>query len=415
MLANIIKKCFKKGVYLIKSCAKDIIALRYFITMKRKINTEKKIKVGFIVQMYEIWDKTVSVYNEMKRREEFETFILVVPPYNLNTKQISSDYTDNPFIAEYPDAIKALDDTGNVIDISGLSLDYVFYPRPYDHYLPLKLRSYQLFRKIKCCYIPYGFSGAPVFNGGNSNPDFFRYIYAAFLDSDYMKNLMISKFRFSAFAKLKYFENLGYPSLEPYFNKRTTEKHKTILWTPRWSYDERIGGSHFLELKDIIFKIKEQHNDWNLIFRPHPLMFEEFISKKIMSQNEVDEYLEQLRTSGIIYDHSTSIEEAIDNADILITDYSSIIVNFYLTGKPIIYCRSNIELNEIFGEMFRSVYIAEKENDAERFVNLLIEGKDDLKEARLETINKLFSDCNGAASRISDWIIDDYKKGCKAE
>ncbi len=415
MFVNIIKKCFRKGIYIIKSCVKDVMAWKHLVTMQRRTHTEKKIKVGFIVQMYEIWDKSVSVYNEMKDRAEFETFILVVPPYDMNTKQVSSDYADNPFIKEYPEAIKALDNAGNTIDVSVLNLDYVFYPRPYDHYLPEKIRSHQLFKKVKCCYIPYGFSGALAFNDGNSNPDFFRYIYITFLDSDYMKNLMISKFRFSSFTKLRYFENLGYPSLESYLNKTATERRKTILWTPRWSYDERLGGSHFLELKDIFFKIKERHKDWNLIFRPHPLMFEEFVSKEIMTQNEVDKYLEQLMKYGITYDHSTSIEEAIDNADILLTDYSSIIINFYLTGKPVIYCKSKIKLNEIFEEIFKSIYIAEKDSDVERFVDLLIEGKDDLKEARLDTINKLFSDCNGSASKISDWIINDYKKGCKTE
>lgn len=398
-------KAFFPGKY------RDYVAKHYLhLVNQNKEKKKNKIKIGFIVQLPEIWDKSVDVYNEMKTRNNVEVVLLTVPPYDLSEGKLGKSYENNYFLETYPDAIRAIDDNGRVIDIEALKLDYVFYPRPYDHYLPYELRSSQLLRYTRCCYIPYGFSGADIFNEGNTNKDFFRNIYITFHESDYMKKIFLKKFKKSYRSKIQHFESLGYPSLENYmnFSAQVTNEKKTILWTPRWSCDERIGGSNFLKYKDYMINIKEEIRDINMIFRPHPLMFEEMVRTKRMSEKEVTEYKERLRQKKIDFDSGTPIDETIKKSDVLVTDYSSIMIMFFLTGKPIVYCDSNIQFNESLEKIRDCIYIVRNQNELDEVLNKLRDGKDHLKEKRDYIIKTEFSNCNGASKKIVDYVINDY-------
>ena len=407
-MSNFLGKCVRKAAHTAKNGLLNLRSAYYLGRTKKRPHSDK-IRAGFIVQMSEIWDKEEPVYSVLKNHSGTEVFLLAVPKWDFETQQTVNDYSGNYFIKNYPDAIRAINPDGTVIDTDSLNADYIFYQRPYDHYLPEALRSSSLVGKTKCCYIPYGFAGADVFNEGNSNPEFFRNIYVSFLESAYMQKILESKFRLNSLLKLRHFENIGYPSLEPYV-KMKQNFSRTILWTPRWSYDEKIGGSHFIEYKDAFLALKNKHNDWNLIFRPHPLMFDEFVSKKLMSQAEVDDYLDKLNRAGIVYDYDTSLEKALESADILFTDYSSVIVNYFLTGKPILYCEGIIELNGLYSKMSEGMYIVKSENEIEQYISDLFDGNDPLREKRAEIIKSEFSNCVGAAERIAEWIINDYNK-----
>lgn len=363
------------------------------------------VRVGFLAQMPEIWDKQVDVYRELKTRADVETLLFVVPPYDAVHHTVTRNYENNYFLEHYDDTVKAVGSDGSVIDLKSYGLDYVFYQRPYDHYLPAPLRSSVVCAYAKCCYIPYGFSGADVFNAGNTNCDFFRNIYFSFMESAYMQKKLTKNFPLSTALKIRRIENLGYSSLEPYMNPAAPGEVNTVLWTPRWSYDKSMGGSHFLEYRHLLSELKQKYSHLNCIFRPHPLMFEELQSKDLMGKAEIDAYLESLRRSGISYDTGCPINDAIGASDVLITDYSSIIIMFFLTGKPIIYCTSQIELNETFSELARYMYVADTEDDVRRYLDQLLQGNDPLYEARMAYIRTEFAQHRSAAKRIADTLI----------
>jgi CDP-glycerol glycerophosphotransferase (TagB/SpsB family) len=246
-----------------------------------------------------------------------------------------------------------------------------------------------------------------VFNGGNSNKEFFRNITNVFLESDYMKNILENKFRLKTKLGTQHFYSVGYPDLEKYFDYKTSDKIKSIIWTPRWSYDERIGGSHFIEYMDILFDLKEKYPYNSFIFRPHPLMFGELKNKQLASQTEIDEFLEKIKEYSIEYDHDTMMDQAIEKADLMITDYSSIIINYFLTGKPIIYCKAQYELNEEYSKIEKCMYVAKSKTDIQRYVEMLLSGNDPLKESRKKLIESYSNKHSGATKRITDILINE--------
>lgn len=399
-----IKKLIKKPLRIIRDRVMDIRSAYYIKRNIRGKNTDV-IRIGFIVQMAEVWDKEVRIYEELRTRADVKTFLIVVPPYDFKTDKNTLSYENDPFLSIYPEAIKALQPDGKWIDIKKFNLDYLFFQRPYDHYLPKPLRSTELVKHTKCCYVPYGYAGSDVFNRGNTNLPFFRNMSFVFLESEYMKGVFKRSFEHRMMFKYQKYETLGYPDLEVYFDNPSRDEISNILWTPRWSYDPEMGGSHYFEYKDLPFFIKSHYSDIDVVFRPHPLMFDEFIKQGLMKQQEADDYKRRIREASIAYDSGTLISEAISRSDLLITDYSSIIINYFLTGKPIIYCKADYELNEEYSKIESCLYVAEDQQQIEAYIAMLLNGEDPLAEKRKALIEKYRLQHIGAAKRIVDCLL----------
>lgn len=366
------------------------------------------IRVGFIVQMAEIWDKESPIYDAMTKDDKFKPEIIIVPPYDLTNKTVTTSYEDNYFLKNYPDAIKAYD--GGWIDLKPKEYDYVFLQRPYDSYLPKGFKSSDLSRFTKVCYIPYGFSGADMFNGGNTNKGFFRNVYFSFLETDYMVGMLKKKFKLPLERKAHKIVNLGYPALIPYFSIPERKEVKELMWTPRWTFTPSMGMSNFLKYKDDLIELAEEHKEQHFTFRPHPLMIEELRAKGLMTDREILDYLDRCKEAGISYDKGRPIFETFSDTDILITDYSSIIIQFYITGRPIILCDSGIEFNELYKKLAEGIYLAKNAEDLNSYVSLLTSGEDPLYGIRQKVIREELELHKNSTEAIVCAIKDDARK-----
>ena len=382
----------------------------YWLKKQKKKNTGEPIHVAFIVQMPEIWDKEEPVYSAMSVDPRFSVSMLVVPAYNQIHKTIETEYGDNYFLNMYPEAIRTYEN--GRWQALGKEYDYVFYQRPYDQFLPIGLQSRNVVKLAKCCYIPYGYTGADVFNEGSTNKEFFRNLYFGFAESAYMARVFERRYQGKKGRELHKIAFLGFPSLVPYFDLKPTNEYRRILWTPRWSYAPKAGGSHFLEYKDSILNLKNQSPELTLTFRPHPLLFGELISTSRMSDREIEDYLKQLSQNNIAYDNGHPIYETIQNTDILITDYSSIIIQFFITGKPIVFCESDIVLYDDFKMLSDGMYVVHNEEELITTVQMLVEGEDPLYMKRQKIIDRLSEEHKDATDNIIETIYKDYCDCC---
>lgn len=377
---------------------------------EKKNDPNRQIRVAFIVQMSEIWDKEEPVYSAMKEDPRFSVTMIVVPPYDQVYQRIEADYGNNFFLINYPEAIKAYQN-GKWLKIDDEN-DYVFFQRPYDQYLPKHLRSQALVKLTKCCYIPYGYTGSDIFNEGSTDKTFFRNLYLGCAESAHMAQVFKKRYRVKEERTLHKICFCGFPALTPYFNLKPTNEFRRILWTPRWSYAPKLGGSHFLEYKETIINLKKQSSGLEVTFRPHPLLFGEMISNALMSKQKIDIYLGQLEQNGIVYDTGCPIYETLRNTDILITDYSSIIIQFFITGRPIVYCESDIVLNDDFNRLTEGMYVVRNEEELISAVKSLSNGIDPLCMRRQKIIAELLKEHEDATSRIIETVLKDYQDNC---
>lgn len=386
---------------------KDLSARRVLAEAKGRTTASHTIRVGFVVQMANIWDKQVSVFEYMDQSEKFETFMFVVPPYDFVTDELS-DYGDNYFVNNYPQAIKTVLPDGSILGLSKFDLDYVFLQRPYDKYLPEKLRSYELYKYTKVCYIPYGFDMSKEYLPTSTDKAFFRYVYFAFLSNDEIKRVLTKKFPYNVKHGLQRFECLGYPEFDKYYLLKKPESDDfTLLWTPRWNYDPVKGGSHFFEYKDKIIDLARKYPAMKIVIRPHPLMFEEFEKKGLFTRGEIDDYKKELANNGIELSEGNSGYNDLLRADILLSDFSSIMAPYFMTGKPIIYCTSlEVTTYKESQLIFDNVYSIDDWDSAHHMIDELYSGHDEKESARLKAIGKL---SNGNATKdLVDVIISDF-------
>lgn len=127
-----------------------------------------------------------------------------------------------------------------------------------------------------------------------------------------------------------------------------------------------------------------------------------------MTQNDVDKYLEQLTSKGIRYEHDIKVYDSFKDTDLLITDYSSIINLFFLTGKPIICCDTEIEFSGLTEKMSKFFYYAHNEEELRDNVQVLVNGEDRYYQDRSSLIDMEFSSTERASKRIADRIIENY-------
>ena len=221
-------------------------------SMEHQPNTP--IKVGFVVQMPEIWNKEAPLYEAMVKDSRFDPWLIVVPIKRLD-KRKRSEYGKELayFKKEYPSAqmLTSKDLTESFCKLEKHSFHYVFFQRCWESYLPEALSTHQVIRYAKTCYIPYVYH---FFDEWNSyyKMRFFSSLYVMFCSNDsQLKQYQPKDSRNSLF--------LGYPCLtDIQYLPLSKNKNKTILWTPRWDTSLDYGGTSFFGYRNNIVSLKKK-------------------------------------------------------------------------------------------------------------------------------------------------------------
>lgn len=367
-------------------------------------NHHLPIKVGFLTQVPECWQKTEPIFKEMIKREEFEVYVIQVPPFDIIKNKVGDYSKENEYFENLVDkkhTIKYED-----FDLS--SVDYLFYQRPYDPVYPNKLKSKNASKYTKLCYIPYG--PDDVRNFGTKPLSFFRNLSISFLEDSCNVALVKAKFNSKFNFRYNRFVNIGYPSFEQMLKLEKKEKVAStcrILWTPRWSYSPIIGGSHFFEYVNFITSMALS-SKITLTIRPHPLMWENFLKEKLITIDQINKYKTKWNELNITLDNNQNVLDTFKRTDILISDTSSIVLMFFLTNKPIIFCKFNsADYSELFKKILPGMYLVNTQEELKKTINNLIKGIDPKKNIRDSIINE-FSYHKSATYNIVEFIEKDY-------
>lgn len=369
-----------------------------------------KINVVFLIQCLTIWNKLKCVYEQMSKDDRYSVWILAIP--DDATKIGTDNYSD--LCHMYPDAqiINAVTDNG-WYNLKEIKPDYVFFQRPYDTYLPVEYRSYNVCKYTKTCYLNYGYNFTDIANLSMAKR-FFRNIHLFFAENEIYQNKNINRFKYSHKKGYRKSYNIGYPAFQDFMEQKKDNylednKYK-VMWTPRWSEDVEVGGSNFFKYKDEIIDYISNHEDVSLIFRPHPMLFSHSIEVGRMTNEDVDNYLKIFKEdTRFEYDCEKEYADNFWRSDVLVTDFSSVIMEYYLTGKPIIYCPTGMKINDFFENILSVNYVADSWDDVERIVNDLKNGIDPLSEARKKKVSEFIGDYKNISKRFVDEIYIDYK------
>lgn len=391
------------------------IVAYYLTKTHNRMRSEHKARILFLVENDFVWDKQSLIYDVLVADEDVEPIIVLLPSYS------GMDHAMGRTVGGYEehywhffhDRYMDVYDFTNVMDLRIIQPDYIFLALPYEALRPLSgTLMHELVQIAKLCYVDYGVPGTKFFLHEWKKFPFFSYLSFYFCDSAEEKIAMEATHPYTVATGLQHFEDLGYPAYEPYLKYRR-EQHtvRRVLWTPRWTTDPVVGGSHFLEYKDLFvdFAKKYRSDQLEFVIRPHPFMFDNFIQRGYMTESEVAMYKEKLNACGIILDDGACTPfEALSRADILLTDFSSLNMPFFLLERPMIYCPNGTEPTEDYKEMLRASYAAEDWAQVESLLELLIRGEDPAADLRRTIVAAFREKHLGAAKRIVDRLKADY-------
>ncbi len=411
------KKLFIRVKYKIKEIFADIKAVGRLKKTAQKPKNEIR-KIVFMVHYIPSWIRHELIYKELCQSDKAEAIILCVPSDITETDPEKNDIY-NYFTERGYSAINAINEDGSLFDLKSLNPDFVFQSRPYNARMPEQYRSNVLSSYTRICNISYG--TCLTKNGLNTvlNKDYCKDVSIYFTEMGYSKWYFEHKNKMGVKAGVQSAKLVGAANLELMYRDRAKAKDNfpslknrpRFIWAPRWSVDALLGGSNFFNYKDFMFEFFGENQSESLLIRPHPLMFSNFVENGNMTEEQVGEFKKKVSEAHNI--ELDEMKEYADNfwtSDVLITDISAIIIDYFITGKPIIYCKSDIKIDMIdqMNEMLRGCYIVDSEEELKSCMQMLSCGEDPLKEERARITDRYFaSSLNGCGKRIADILINE--------
>ena len=189
---------------------------------------------------------------------------------------------------------------------------------------------------------------------------------------------------------------------------RSDGKLSKILWIPRWTTDEQSDNtsSSFFKCKDAILNFAKTHPNSNIIIRPHPSAFTNYVHCGKMTEEEVAFYKQTIEDlPNTTLDNKPSYLPAVDEADIMIADCSSIVIEFFARKKPIIYTGSQSEMSQYIKCISDTFYYASTWNEIEKIILELQNGNDPKKAQREAAVKRFMKDHGHAGEKIVQELL----------
>lgn len=387
---------------------------------------EKKaqITIVFLIQHPETWNSLKSVFEAAVKNDMVQPIIWCVPKKlpdsSANQETIIKNEAYEYFRSYGEHVVDAYDKQKmEWKELESYEPDYVFYARPYNAELPEIYMSKNVCAYAKVCLIPYGYTllEDTIVEEIAYNRDFLLSTYKVFAPN--MSTWKMCQRKFVAVRRQKKFLYMGYPRFdmigqetEPFPWKMEREKTKLrIAWTPRWVEVTETAnrGSNYLNYIDSFIEFMKENPEMELVIRPHPLMFERYIEAGIMSEDEVKEVKRNIQMShNISFDPNKDYMPLFASADVLISDFTSLLIEFFVTKKPIIYCDNADNFNEEARAMDSVLYHAVNWEDVEKILKK-IEKNEDNTEERNAVLEKLQLIKEGTiGTEILEYVIKDY-------
>lgn len=403
------------------------IARGQYLTERNRIvrtHQNEKMRVVFIVQRTEVFNSVRTVFEAAVAKDECEVYLLPLPRCLNECNELLWDTYAS--VVEFCQklcggkVINTYDfETETYYDLTELMPDYIFLNVPYTIQYPDEYSLEKLALIAKVCYVPYGYtiSNEKKYSelyAGLFYVDLMKYISFLFNDGDgsysYCKKnrMWLSEFLFG-----ERLYNIGYPRFDNIDVQQVNTSGHTILWLPRWTVANQINngnlGSHFFDYSDKLLEYVDRQDCYRLVVRPHPLMFENYIEHGLMSEQDALTYKEIMKNNEkFLLDENPSYDEAFNMADVLVADCSSIIIEFFLHGKPIIYCGKREELSTQIADVTKTFYYANGWEQLKKLLDDLKDGIDPLKDERQIVVEKFREGTESAGEEILNVLIKNY-------
>ncbi len=393
----------------------DKVIKRLVDAKERIVNKIPKIKVAFFTQEFSLWPSFQSVWEEFEADESCNSDLVFLPYTHKSTtpefQMFNYDcYKDQNYPIIHSNDYSIIK---NCADIAIYMKPYGGIPAPY-HIVEIQKHikfttfiSYCLEIQGGCTELLYGM------------PFFYRvWKYIAY--SNYNKNMMIE----NGYRNGENVEIIGHPKFDSthkiisekaFVNKEWQKKinsRKVIMWNTHFSVLDNEGVGTFFQWKDTIFEYFRKNNDVVLLWRGHPFFWDSIVQYPNINQeillNEIKEF-EKL--DNVIIDKTADYRYAFCLSDALISDAATFLVEYNSTGRPVMFTPKVGGESVCDDKYIENLYIGETAKQIEDYINMVIQGEDELKDKRRSSFVEEFGEPDGTVGlRIKQYLIKEVQE-----
>ena len=153
----------------------------------------------------------------------------------------------------------------------------------------------------------------------------------------------------------------------------------------------------------MIINLARKYSNILFVLRPHPLMFGNFIKTHEMTEQDVMKFKDYCKNeNNIVLDETKEYFNQFWNSDLLITDASGIVPEYFVTGKPILYCHStaNFQYNDYTLDIIETCYQVKTKESLLKHFDKVIAGNDEKYNDRQTLISKCYREVQGNSGNI---------------
>lgn len=403
-------------------CERNEKMQRYLSDIKDKINgIETKIRIAFFPYKYSMWDSLESIWNAASEDANCECQIVPIPYY---TKGRDGKFSIKHYEGE--EFLKIC----SIVNYEEYFLekeqpDIMYIHNPFDQYNLVTMIEPRFFStELKkyggiLVYVPYYISGYCI-----KYEDLNLIASRAVVNSDYIilqSESLKKAYEYWGIPEKKLL-TLGSPKVDAVINVKrnnglsknweTKLKGKKVILLNS-SIGELLNNSNYLiELQKNISSILEKRN-FALIWRPHPLLYDTIIEMRRKEKEKYEEIVKMVMVSanGVI-DDNCDAKTAMWNSDAMISDYSSLLMQYTFTGQPVLVLgNSDLDCPKyIFCDYFKNYFI-EEGISMEMFLDMIEKGNDRRREERIVAISSSINNSDGTCGKkIHEIICKQYRE-----
>lgn len=396
-----------------------------------KTNVKYKLKVLFVAEDSSKWDAMASVYENIAKRDDCEVQA-TIEPYFRATKMPDGTTKSEVVLEDHLSPLGIPTIYWQNYDFEKELPDITFFSQPYESCTSEKFWPMNMAKYTKLVYLPYYTARTINRNIGTATfhsffkSDSERYCWKIIAQSEIMKK------HYKSFASKKG-ENVivtGLPKWDypmqltkekvncPENWKKKIDGRKVFLFNTHYTepLSDPINFETWKKLIDVFLKNKKAA----LIWRPHPLTEMVIRVYKSAFWAEYKELKDKIEKSeNIIYDDESSYEVSFAYSDALISVNSSLVVQFLLVNKPILLAYNTESISEWKGKLatndglfdLTKFPFACELDDKKKFINDIIDEKDEWKEQRQELLDNYLALADGkCGERVVESIIAAFKE-----
>lgn len=367
----------------------------YLQKVSESVKTDIKVKLEIVFCPYKVsmWDSLESIWRAALEDEDCNVSVVVVPYYDRNADKSmgelhyeGSSFPDNVPVIHYDE-----------YDFSKLMPDVIYIHNPYDegNYVTSvdpRFYSDRLKRYTDCLvYVPY-FTDC-YFNTKQSAlysiPRCINNIDVFVLQSYPQREALSGIERYD-----KKMVVLGSPKLDKAVNndavvpKELLNKirgRKTIMVNT--SISGMLKDKYWKEKLSEIIDIFEKDRELFLIWRPHPLLYSTANALKPEDKAAISKITDRIEgMENTFIDSFNTAHISMKVSDGMISNLSSLVVEYTATGKPVLLteCLSEYRKSKLIASDFFSNYFVRDGESYEDFCNMIKQGKDYKAEERMK-------------------------------